>query len=433
MSTMVSFVSTRGQSEAVGFLSAVMNGLAPDGGLYIPVSVPDIDFDALDANTYAEFASQMLACWIADEVGTQALNDVCTNAFNFDVPLVPLTGGDWEQCHILELFHGPTNSFKDFGARFTARAMAGVIAGTNEKITVLVATSGDTGSAVADAYSGLNGIRVILLYPDAQVSAAQERQLIVKREGVVACRVDGNFDDCQKMVKGAFAEPTSYTGRLSTANSINVGRLLPQMVYFAWSTKLLNDQPLFCVPSGNLGNLTGGILAQLSGLRCRDFLASHNANSFFSEYLEDASASFRPSVATLSNAMDVGAPSNFERLRALLDRRTLVRVIKGTSVSDDETLETIRTVYEKTGYIADPHTAVGLEGIRRHRNKTDNPGPSVILSTAHPAKFADTVEAAIGIHPEMPEQLSSVWDQEISVRPIPATQKAIQDIITEEH
>ena len=244
MSTMTSFVSTRGQSEPVGFFSAVMNGLAPDGGLYIPAAFPDIDFDTLEAATYAEFASEMLACWIADEVGTKDLDEFCTQAFDFDVPLVPLTGGDWEQCHILELYHGPTNSFKDFGARFMARAMARVIAGTGEKITVLVATSGDTGSAVADAYSGLNRIRVVLLYPAGQVSATQERQLIAKRDGVVACRVDGNFDDCQKMVKATFAESSSYASSLSTANSINVGRLLPQMVYYAWSAKLLNDQPL---------------------------------------------------------------------------------------------------------------------------------------------------------------------------------------------
>ena len=408
--------STRGGAP-VRFEEALLRGLAPDGGLYLPETVPKVDFRAaFEEPSFEGLAFEVLRTWLRAEIDDEVLHAIVDGALNFEVPLVRLDG--WDDVYVLELFHGPTLSFKDFGARTMARWMRYFLREREEHVTILVATSGDTGSAVADGFAGQDRIDVVLLYPKGQVSPVQERQLIVSRSGVRALAVEGNFDDCQRMVKEAFVDERLESANLSSANSINVGRLLPQMLYYIWAVReLASDEVLFCVPSGNLGNLTGGLLAHLSGLPLRGFLAAHNENDFFPRFLDGDEASFQPTISTLSNAMDVGAPSNFERLENLLDVQTLRSLIRGVSVSDDETLQSIQRVYRETGYLADPHTAVGLAAVRG----TDARGPVVVLSTAHPAKFPETIEKAVGFEPDPPPRLAALWDREVSVTNVAPT------------
>ena len=425
------FVSTRQKSQPVDFKTALIHGLAPDGGLYLPSSWPQIPYATIQVSNYPTFASEVLSYWINDEIGGESLHSICNDAFDFEIRLIPLAGANWLDCYVLELFHGPTLSFKDFGARFMARLMAGISSADGHSLTILVATSGDTGSAVADAFSGLRDIRVILLYPKGQVSAIQEQQLIVERPGVTACRVDGTFHDCQKLVKSAFGAGRKPSMCLSSANSINIGRLLPQSVYYAWAARTLDAKPTFCVPSGNLGNLTGGALAVRSGLAVSGFMAAHNANSFFPEYLNSDTTPRRPSVRTLSNAMDVGAPSNLERLTALFSPEELRKLITGTTVTDSETLSTMKILADETDYIADPHTAVALQGAQRLKKEKKLDGPVVVVSTADPAKFADTVQAATGRKLSTSEKLSELAHRKKSVVDIPAAPDALQSIMNE--
>ncbi len=353
---------------------------------------------------------------------------ITADALNFDAPVVRLGQGAWMDTYVLELFHGPTLSFKDFGARTMARLMNYFLQDQEEPLTILVATSGDTGSAVADGFAGQDKIRVVLLYPQGQVSPIQERQLIAKRSGVKALAVQGTFDDCQRMVKEAFVDPDLAHIPLSSANSINIARLLPQMLYYFWGYQRLNiPSTHFCVPSGNLGNLTGGILAALSGLPVPRFIAAHNANDFFPRHLAEGWMKFQPSVRTRSNAMDVGVPSNFERLQYLLQGEEMRRRIWGTSVTDAETLATMRRVYEETDYVADPHTAVGLEAAQRFRRDSGEEAPIIVLSTAHPAKFPETVQEALGIEPPMPERLSRLWQEDTSVEVTAPTLEALKE------
>ncbi|MEX0821733.1 MAG: threonine synthase [Rhodothermales bacterium] len=420
----VFYRSTRG-GDGRTFEEALLQGLAPDGGLFVPSEVPRPDFDhAFEAADFAEMGRRVLSTWVGDEIGRDALSRITTDALNFPVPLIPLEAPKWDGVHVLELFHGPTLSFKDFGARTMARWMGHFLDRRDEDVTILVATSGDTGSAVADGFAGQDRIDVVLLYPKGKVSPVQERQLIVARPGVRALAVEGDFDDCQRMVKEAFMAPDLADAGLSSANSINIGRLLPQMLYYAWAVKHLGDVPLTCcVPSGNLGNLTAGVLAYLSGLPVSGFLAAHNANDFFPRVLSGEEVEFGVTVRTLSNAMDVGAPSNFERLDALLSRQRMRTLIAGESVTDDETIASMQRVYDETGYVADPHTAVGLEAVRRRPVSR----PVVVLSTAHPSKFPETVERALGIEPESPDRLSALWDRDVAVETVPATLDALRE------
>lgn len=428
----VRYQSTRGSSaDTVGFVEALHSGLAPHGGLFVPVSVPGLPKGWQASPTFQALAQTVLANWLQDEYDSTVLQRSVSDALNFPVPVVPLEG-PWEGVHVLELFHGPTLSFKDFGARTMARLLAASLE-PGEEVTIMVATSGDTGSAVADGFSGIPGVRVVLLYPKGQVSPTQERQLIVERTGVTSLRVDGTFDDCQRMVKGAFADSALSHVTLSSANSINIGRLLPQSLYYLWGRIQLGAPGLVCVPSGNLGNLTAAILAQLGGLDVRGFVAAHNANRFFPDYLAGEDAEFEASVQTMSNAMDVGAPSNFERLEWLLGRERLSATIRGVSVSDDETLDSMARVFNQSGYVADPHTAVGLEAIRRLRGDLDAEVPILVASTAHPAKFPESVRRAIGREPEIPERLAAFWNRPIEVGDIPASGEALREVILEGH
>ncbi|MDE2771313.1 MAG: threonine synthase [Bacteroidota bacterium] len=401
------YVSTREQTQTVTFATALLRGLAPDGGLYVPQDFPAVNPGAWEKSTdFGAMATNVLTPWLGDEIPEAELNSILKSALNFPVPLVRV-GNAW----VLELFHGPTLSFKDFGARSMARLMNRFVDG--EPLTILVATSGDTGSAVADGFSGLPNLRVAVLYPKGQVSSIQERQLIVRREGVRAFAVDGTFDDCQAMVKTLLVSPGQL--RLSAANSINVGRLLPQMLYYYWAFASGGWKAAdVCVPCGNLGNLTAGVLAHLCGLPVRGFIAAHNANDGYPRYLAGEQDAFGESIRTLSNAMDVGRPSNFERLRFMLSDDRMRQLIRGSSWSDGQTLNSIRRVYEETGYIADPHTAVGLAAAR------DAPDPVIVLATAHPAKFPDTIQRALGSAPEEASGLTSLYAMPVRVQSIEA-------------
>lgn len=423
------YISTRGSGESVSFRKALLAGLAPDGGLYIPDYIPKLPKSVWTGQrSFPDMAFQVLRPWLSKEVPDESLRDILQDALSFPVPLVPLTHRDWNDVFVLELFHGPTLSFKDFGARVMARLMAYFLQG--DGVTILVATSGDTGSAVADGFAGRTGLRVALLFPDGQVSPTQERQLILQRPGVHTFAVSGSFDDCQRMVKAALVDKDLSRVRLSAANSINVGRLLPQMLYYVWAVLVGNlKDATVCVPSGNLGNLTGGVLAAFSGLPVRDFIAAHNSNDGFPRYLEGDPFPFGASVRTLSNAMDVGKPSNFERISALLPRAELHRWIRGESVDDDATQASVRRVYEATGYVADPHTAVGLEAVRRYRMASNDHRPCVVMATAHPAKFPEALSTALGFAPEIPERLAALRERPTEVAPLAGTDAALRDAL----
>ena len=428
----ISYRSTRSTAaENVSFEEALLRGLAPDGGLYVPATLPRLSFPQIfREDALPDMACRALSEWIGDEIPAPDLERIVRGALNFPAPLAPLVPGGkgpWRDVFALELFRGPTLSFKDFGARTMARWMGYFLERRDEQATILVATSGDTGSAVADGFAGQRRIRVVLLYPGGKVSPVQERQLIAARPGVQALRVAGDFDDCQRMAKEAFVHPDYAEAGLSSANSINIGRLLPQMMYYVLAARHFpGETPWFCVPSGNLGNLTGGVLAHLTGLPAAGFLAAHNANDFFPRYLAREDAAFAPTIRTFSNAMDVGAPSNFERLQALLSRSAMRRMISADRVADEDTLTSMRRVYEATGYVADPHTAVGLEAVRRRRERGEMQGPVVALATAHPAKFPETVRAALGFEPEVPERLAAIGAQGTSVEEAAPSAEALR-------
>jgi len=410
------YVSTRDASLRVGFSEALMQGLSPDGGLFIPVSIPEVHPRIWqNANNISEMAVEILYPWVGNHISGDTLGSLLTKALNFPVPLVKV-GDTW----VLELFHGPTLSFKDFGARTMAQFMNYFVKG--DPLTILVATSGDTGSAVADGFCNLPNLRVAVLYPKDQVSLIQERQLIVRRKGVRAFAVEGTFDDCQAMVKQLLTSPSGL--RLSSANSINVGRLLPQMLYYYWAfSKGQWGQADICVPSGNLGNLTAAILAYLSGLPVKKFIAAHNLNDGFPRYLSGGNDPSDDSIQTLSNAMDVGRPSNFERLKSLLTSEEIRTLIQGHSCTDTDTLNSIQKVYEETGYIADPHTAVGLDAVQ------DRLGPVVVVSTAHPAKFPKTIEHALGRQPELVAELTILKEKPTRVQQLEPNWEALRSAL----
>ncbi|MCY4158844.1 MAG: threonine synthase [Bacteroidetes bacterium] len=407
------YVSTRNSDQTVNFSTALLNGLAPDGGLYVPQTLPKSKTEAWEASMdFPDMAARILTPWLATQVSGAVLKLILKRALDFPVPLVKV-GDVW----VLELFHGPTLSFKDFGARTMSRLMNHFV--KDEPLTILVATSGDTGSAVADGFGNLPNLRVAVLYPKGQVSPTQEKQLIVRRKGVRAFAVQGTFDDCQSMVKELLVSPGKLN--LSAANSINVGRLLPQMLYYYWAFAKGKWQFAdVCVPCGNLGNLTAGVIAHLCGLPVRKFIAAHNSNDGFPRFLRGDETPFKDSVRTLSNAMDVGRPSNFERLKFLLSDERLRCMIQGRSCSNEETLTSIRRVYEETGYIADPHTAVALAAVR------DNPDPVIVLSTAHPAKFSDIVEQALGFAPASVPALIKLDSMPTWVQSLPPTADSLR-------
>jgi len=339
------------------------------------------------------------------------LRSILKEALSFDIPLVPLSGD--KDLYILELFHGPTLAFKDVGARFMSRCMgyfAG--AGPREPVTVLVATSGDTGGAVASGFDGVEGVRVVILYPKGKVSPVQELQLTTCGDNVTALEIEGTFDDCQRLVKEAFADPElQQNTRLTSANSINIARWLPQQIYYWWAYRQWEhpEPPVFIVPSGNFGNICAGLLAYHMGMPARHFLAACNANDTVPRYMQTGQMAPHPAVATLSNAMDVAIPSNFGRILELFERKgvALEAKVSSQSLDDAATIRAMRELYHDHGYVADPHTAVGYGAWQSYRK--DHPGAKgILLSTAHPVKFAPTIEATLGIHLELPQEVQDL-------------------------
>jgi threonine synthase len=390
----------------------VLRGLAPDGGLYMPVEIARRSPEELEEFRrlpFTEVCFRIVKPFAGPEVPEEVLWQVVSEAINFPVKLISLSPA----LHVLELFHGPTLAFKDFGARFMARLMAYFVRSETRTLTVLVATSGDTGSAVAHGFLGVPGIRVVILYPSKRISEAQEKQFTTLGQNITALEVSGTFDDCQRLVKQAFADAElNKRAFLTSANSINIGRLLPQMFYHVAAYRQLPvaSVPLIVsVPSGNFGNLTAGIFAKRIGLPVARFIASTNANDVVPEYLRMGEFLPRAAIPTLSNAMDVGSPNNFPRLLDLCRGRLeyVQREIWGHGATDKETLNTMKLVHERFGYLADPHTAVGILGWEAYRREHPEPTQGLVLSTAHPAKFADVVTRAIGAAPPLPDRLAA--------------------------
>ncbi len=392
-----------------------MRSLPPDNGLYMPNSLPTLpeDFWKNYRNiSFKEIGFAVASAFFSEDVAAEDLRKIVNGTIEFDAPLVALSPDD----HILELFHGPTLAFKDFGARFMARLMAHLTKNEDRMLTVLVATSGDTGGAVASAFHNVPGTRVVILYPKGKVSGLQEKQLTALGGNITALEIDGSFDDCQALVKQAFLDrELSERMNLTSANSINLSRLVPQSFYYIQSARQLPDgvKPVFVVPSGNFGNLTAGLLAKQLGLPVEHFVAATNRNDVVPAYIEKGEYLPRPSVATISNAMDVGAPSNFVRMQALFGNswNEMKSNISGMSFSDDETRVAIREVESKFGYQIDPHGAVGWLAARQYRK--EHPGSMTItLETAHPAKFPDVMDAELGKDSvEIPARLAILANQ----------------------
>ncbi len=426
--------STNGGSAAVTFREAALRGLADDGGLFMPAEIPTLPgafWERRGAMTFAEIAEEMASALIGDEIPREALGGIVRDAFSFDAPLVELA----PDLAILELFHGPTLAFKDFGARFMARTLSYLRQGETRELTVLVATSGDTGSAVAYGFHNVPNTRVVVLYPSGQVSHVQEQQLTTLGGNVCALEVQGTFDDCQRLVKGVFRDPAIRERLdLTSANSINIARLLPQSFYYVAAYGQLRGRgggPVFSVPSGNFGNLTAGLLAQRMGLPVRHFIATTNANDVVPNYLEDGVFSPRASLRTLSSAMDVGDPSNFARMLALFgdSHARMASEISGYRFTDAETLAGMRDLYERYNYIADPHTAVGYLGSRSHAADGGAEGVKIVLATAHPAKFAEVCLEALGVEVLLPEALRIALEMQKQATLVPATDGALREFL----
>jgi threonine synthase len=404
--------STSRKAPLTSLRGAVLRGLAPDGGLYLPVEIARHSPEELEEFRrlpFTEVCFRVVRPFATPDVPEEVLWQIVSEAINFPVKLVSLSPG----LHILELFHGPTLAFKDFGARFMARLMGYFVRGETRPLTVLVATSGDTGSAVAHGFLQVPGIRVVILYPSKRISEAQEKQFTTLGENITALEVAGTFDDCQRLVKEAFSDAElNQRTWLTSANSINIGRLLPQMFYHVAAYRQLPvaSVPLIVsVPSGNFGNLTAGIFAKRIGLPVAKYVASTNANDVVPEYLRSGEFHPRAAQATYSNAMDVGNPNNFPRLLDLCRNRLeyVQKEIWGHGATDEETLAAMKMLHDKFGYIADPHTAVGVFGWEAYKREHPEPAQGLVLATAHPAKFADVVLKAIGTAPPLPDRLGA--------------------------
>ena len=406
--------STNNKENIVDLKTAVLNGLAEDEGLFMPTKIPKMKkefFENIEKLSFQEIAFEVAKQLLSKDISAKKLKQIIDEAINFDAPLVKLE----ENIYCLELFHGPTLAFKDFGARFMSR----LISYFNKKETlILVATSGDTGSAVAHGFYNVPGIKVVLLYPSAKVSQIQEQQLTTMGGNIQALEIKGNFDDCQTLVKQAITDSDlNKTLNLSSANSINIARLIPQSFYYLYAyaqIKKINKKPLaICVPSGNFGNLTAGLIAKKMGLPIKKFIAATNANDPFPIFLQTGHFKPKDSVKTLSNAMDVGNPSNFVRILELykFNLENIRKEIESKSYNDEKTLETMREVYQNSDYILDPHGAIGYMGIKDFV-KNHNKYCGIFLETADPSKFTNIVNKAIEVNPPMPKRLEKCLDKE---------------------
>lgn len=415
------YYSTNKNSEEVSFKEATIKGQAPDKGLYFPEVIPQVDkslIDNIEKLSNAEIAFKVIKPYVGNEIGEAQLYKIVEETISFPIPLVKVT----DHIFSLELFHGPTLAFKDIGARFMSRCLGHFLKDEKKKVTVLVATSGDTGGAVANGFYDVVGVEVIILYPSGKVSPVQEKQLTTLGKNIKALEIQGTFDDCQQMVKQAFVDKEINSELfLTSANSINVARWLPQQFYYffaykQWADK--NNLPVVCVPSGNFGNICAGILARQSGLPIDHFIAACNINDVVSAYLQSPipmAIGIKPVNAkpTLSNAMDVGNPSNFVRILEIFHHQfpELKNNLSSYTITDDETLTTIGNVYKKNNYMLDPHGAVGYLALERFLN--DHPGKKgIFLETAHPVKFPDAVEKMTGKKIEVPASISSIMQAE---------------------
>ncbi len=448
----MNYRDTRDPSRSVSFRTAVLQGMDPEtGGLYVPETIPELDPSFLSKNpspSFRDIAFEISRKFIGDEIPEDELMAIIADAYPFTAPVAPID----PTTYVLELFHGPTCAFKDFGARFMARMMSHFNRGERDALHILVATSGDTGSAVGSAFQGVPGIDVTILYPTGKISPLQEKQLSTFEGNVRSLSVEGTFDDCQALVKKAFTD-ASLRGklRLSSANSINISRLLPQSFYYVYGSLLVMDRCpydskidcpslIVTVPSGNFGNLTSGLIARKMGAPIRGFIAATNANATVPDWLATGEYRPRPSVATLSNAMDVGAPSNYERMASMYSLAEARKLLAGYWLDDKGTMDAIRSCNDRTGYIIDPHgavawkawdaaragelsamlagkkTAAGTPGFRGSaktapewaKDCAERKCVGLLLETAHPAKFGETVRAAIGREPSIPERLERV-------------------------
>jgi threonine synthase len=463
------YYSTRNKNISLPFAKAALAGLATDGGLFIPQAIPpyrEAVKNSLGTMSFPDIAFETIKPYVTEDMPDLVLEEICAGAFPFTAPLIPVSGGFSTAAPlILELFHGPTAAFKDFGARFMARSFSWLRRGEDQPLHILVATSGDTGGAVADGFYNVEGISVTVLYPRGRVTGLQEKQIAGLGGNISALAVDGSFDDCQALVKAAFGDPLLREKLvLSSANSINIARLIPQAAYYAAAAgKALAGRSdsdgeatprkpgsanppgsiepasfkggpvLFCVPSGNFGNLTAGLYAMTMGAPIAGFIAATNVNKTVPDYLESGDYKTRLSRATISNAMDVGAPSNFERMAAHWSYEEMRRMIRGAWVSDDETRSTIAAVFRDHGYYLDPHGAVGWTAVQKLTGSAGFPGgaaegPVAVLATAHPAKFSETVETLTGPVP-VPETIRQALERDARAVALPNDLAALRDFL----
>ena len=408
------YISLNHNSQPVDFKTAVMNGLAPDKGLYFPeevISLPKKITDNIKSIDDHELCYEVIKGYIGEDFSKDELIQIIKKTIDFKIPLNKI--GD-NPIYSLELFHGPTLAFKDIGAKFLALCMDKIKNDFNSKgITVLVATSGDTGGAVAKGFEGLDGINVCILYPKGRISEVQEKQITTNDKNIIAFEVNGDFDDCQKMVKDAFNDLEIKSKiTLTSANSINIARWLPQMFYYFLAIKKMDNENdnIFSVPSGNFGNICAGILSKEIGLNIKLFLASTNINKTVPEYLESGIYSPEKTKPTISNAMDVSDPSNFVRIQKIFnnDIQKIKKIIKTYSFNDNQTREAIKDVYNRNNYLMDPHSAIGYLGIKSYLSNHSNNSSGIFLSTAHPIKFKEQVQKSIGKEIPMPSRLKGI-------------------------
>ena len=419
------YYSTNKQSQSVSLQEAVVKGLASDRGLFMPEAIkalPSSFYDHIEDLSFQEIAYRVADAFFGEDIPADTLKDIVYDTLNFDVPLVKVE----ENIYSLELFHGPTLAFKDVGGRFMARLLSYFIRKEGQKdVNVLVATSGDTGSAVANGFLGVEGIHVYVLYPKGKVSEIQEKQFTTLGQNITALEVDGTFDDCQALVKSAFMDKELNDHLLLTsANSINVARFLSQAFYYFYAYAQLkkmgqadNKKVVVCVPSGNFGNITAGLFGKQMGLPVSRFIAANNKNDIFYQYLQTGKYNPRPSVATIANAMDVGDPSNFARVLDLYkeSHEAICRDISGTTYTDEQIRETVKTTYQQTGYLLDPHGACGFRALKEGLKEGE---VGVFLETAHPAKFLETVEDIIADKVTIPAKLQEFMKGEKQSLPL---------------
>jgi len=423
--------STQTPSHQVSLKEAVMRGLPPDNGLYMPLEIPQLPADfwtSAPSLTFPELSFQVAHALLGAALPEAVLYDIVTKAISFDTPIVSIE----DQTGILELFHGPTLAFKDVGARFMGNLMSYYNQDEKRPLTILVATSGDTGGAVANGFYKKEGIEVVILYPKGKVSPIQERQLTTLGENVQALAIEGTFDDCQAMVKKAFLDDTlAQHRRLTSANSINISRLIPQSFYYFRAWQQAEDQPLtFIVPSGNFGNLTGGLFAWKMGLPVQKFIAATNINDTVPAYLASGDYQPKASIQTYANAMDVGNPSNFVRMQALFGGKTeeMKKMILGAYFDDVQILDAIQHVHQASAYELDPHTAIGYLAWQSLK-EAHNLHQGIILGTAHPAKFQPVMKKALGREVTLPSGLAHLMDKTPAYQTLPADFQVLKDFL----